>query len=69
VNTYENVSRTYDLRQNLITQPLTMVEQNAHSTNESFGWNGDWTVELKVGERATLCRTHGCMRTAVMRAD
>jgi len=54
VNTYENVSTTYDLRQNLIAQPLTMIEQNARSSNESFGWNGDWTVEVKVGERATV---------------
>ena len=54
VNTYEDVSTTYDLRQNLIAQPLTMIEQNARTSNESFGWNGDWTVEVKVGERATL---------------
>jgi outer membrane receptor protein involved in Fe transport len=54
INTYESVSSNYDLRQNLVTDPITMVEQNGSSSNTSFGWNLDWTAELKVGERATL---------------
>jgi outer membrane receptor protein involved in Fe transport len=54
VNAYEDTGTTYDLRQNLITSPVTLVEQTGRSTNEAFGWNGDWTAELKVGRQATL---------------
>lgn len=54
ISTYESVSTNYDLRQNLITDPISMVEQNGTSNNTSLGWNLDWTAELKAGERATL---------------
>ena len=54
INTSEENGRTYDLRQNLITSPVTLIEQDGESVNELFGWNGDWTAEFKVGERATL---------------
>jgi hypothetical protein len=54
INTSEENGTTYDLRQNLITSPVTLIEQDGESVNESFGWNGDWTAEFKVGERATL---------------
>ncbi|MGH7507740.1 MAG: TonB-dependent receptor plug domain-containing protein, partial [Longimicrobiales bacterium] len=54
IRTFENVGTTYDLRRNLVTDPVTVIEQSAHSNNQSWGWNGDWTAELKVGEHATL---------------
>ena len=54
VNTHESVSTNYDFRQNLVTDPITIIEQNGSSNNTSLGWNLDWTAELKVGERATL---------------
>jgi outer membrane receptor protein involved in Fe transport len=54
VSTYESVSTNYDLRHNLVTDPVTIIEQNGRTTNTSLGWNADWTAELKVGERATL---------------
>jgi hypothetical protein len=54
INTYSDQGRTYDLRQNLVTRPVTLVEQNAEMDNDSWGWNADWTAELKLGERSTL---------------
>ncbi|HEX6135922.1 MAG TPA: outer membrane beta-barrel family protein [Longimicrobiales bacterium] len=54
ISTYQNEGSNYDLRQNLVTDPVTMVEQSGASDNRSFGWNLDWTAELKAGERATL---------------
>ena len=54
INTYEEDGTTYDLRQNLVTEPVSYLEQNGVSTSESFGWNLDWTAEFKVGEGATL---------------
>ena len=57
INTMEDVGTTYDLRQNLVTQPVTLVEQNARRNSSMFGWNGDWTAELRVGKQATLWST------------
>ena len=53
-NRYESEQTSYDRRENLIADPITIVEQNAASDNRSHGWNLDWTAELKVGEKATL---------------
>ena len=57
INTSEDVGTTWDLRQNLVTQPVTLIEQNARRSSSSLGWNGDWTAELKVGKQATLWST------------
>jgi hypothetical protein len=54
INTYNNTSTNFDLRRNLVTDPITQIEQTSTSVNDSRGWNLDWTAELKVGERATL---------------
>ena len=54
VNTSESVGTAYDLRQNLVTVPVTLVEQNSRMNSQMFGWNADWTAELKVGKQATL---------------
>ncbi len=54
VNTHSSESWNYDLRQNLITVPVTLIEQDGRGADESFGWNGDWTAELKIGKQATL---------------
>ena len=54
INTYENLYTNYDFRQNLITNPVTSIEQNSTNDNQAWGWNGDWTAELKVGKQATL---------------
>lgn len=37
VNTYRNEGRTYDLRQNLIAVPITMIEQDGRTDNRSRG--------------------------------
>jgi hypothetical protein len=47
-------SSAYDLRQNLVTTPVTLVEQTSRSEYDGGGWNLDWTAELKVGKQATL---------------
>ena len=39
-------------RANLVTTPQTSIEQNTSSTSDGWGWNLDWTAELKAGERA-----------------
>ncbi|HSL71711.1 MAG TPA: outer membrane beta-barrel protein, partial [Longimicrobiales bacterium] len=51
---FQGESRNYDLRQNLVGNPLTTIEQNSNSENENLGVFGDWTAELKVGRQATL---------------
>jgi ferric enterobactin receptor len=54
ISTYRNESWNYDLRRNLVTQPVTVIEQNSSYLNQSLGWNLDWTAELKVGQQAHL---------------
>jgi hypothetical protein len=54
INTYSDVNRNYDLRQNLITQPLSFVEQNSMTDQSMYGANLDWTAEFKVGKQAHL---------------
>jgi outer membrane receptor protein involved in Fe transport len=52
VNTYSDESWNYDLRENLVTQPLSFIEQNSTSESSSRGANLDWTAEFKVGKQA-----------------
>jgi hypothetical protein len=47
-------STAYDLRRNLVTVPVSLIEQSTRSENDGRGWNLDWTAELKVGRQATL---------------
>lgn len=54
VQTYRSVSTNYDHRENLIADPVSIIEQNGSTDNRSLGWNLDWTAELKAGERATV---------------
>jgi hypothetical protein len=54
ISTYQDIATNYDLRQNLITVPVSSIEQNSTTDNQSWGWNGDWTAELRVGKQATL---------------
>jgi hypothetical protein len=51
---YQDAGTSYDLRQNLVTSPVTLIEQDAVMDNRSLNLNGDWTAELKVGRQATL---------------
>jgi hypothetical protein len=57
VNLFQNIITNYDLRQNLVTTPVTLIEQHAATDNRARGWNLDWTAEYKVGQRATLWST------------
>ncbi len=54
ISTYQNDGTNYDLRENLITQPVTFIEQNGAFNDQSLGGNADWTVEFKVGTRSHL---------------
>lgn len=47
-------STSYDLRQNLATEPVTFLEQDAWSARDGWSGNVDLTAELKTGERSTL---------------
>jgi hypothetical protein len=53
-STFRQWSANYDLRENLVTTPVTFIEQTTASDFEGLGWNADWTVELRVGRQATL---------------
>jgi outer membrane receptor protein involved in Fe transport len=54
VNRSHQESSSWDLRRNLVTDPVTVIEQSSVMDNRSRGWNLDWTAELNVGEGATL---------------
>jgi outer membrane receptor protein involved in Fe transport len=54
IGLYRNDATFYDLRQNLVATPVTVIEQNNESDNRSRGLNADWTAELKVGEQGTV---------------
>jgi len=54
LGTYQDAGTSYDLRQNLVTSPVTLIEQDAVTDSRSLNLNGDWTAELKVGQRGTL---------------
>lgn len=53
-NLFRNEFRNYDLRENLVAAPVTIVEQDGVMANRSRGWHADWTAELRVGRQATL---------------
>lgn len=57
VSLYRNEWRSYDWRQNLAADPVTVTEQNATQDSKQGGWNLDWTAELSVGEQATIWST------------
>jgi hypothetical protein len=52
INTYSDISTSWDLRTNLITVPQTSIEQNSVYDNNNLGGNVDLTAELKVGKQA-----------------
>lgn len=54
LSNYRQWSTNYDLRRNLVTDPITLVEQSSSGQNRGIGWNVDWTAEVRVGTQATL---------------
>jgi outer membrane receptor protein involved in Fe transport len=44
----------YDLRQNLLTSPVTFLEQDGHSSREGLSGSVDLTAEFKLSEQGTL---------------
>lgn len=54
LNRYDVEFSSYDRRENLLAEPVTIIEQSSTRDNRSRGWNLDWTAELKVGRQATL---------------
>ncbi|MGH7461711.1 MAG: outer membrane beta-barrel protein, partial [Longimicrobiales bacterium] len=53
-NMYQQESSNWDLRENLITQPSTSIEQNSVMDNDNSGLNMDWTAEYKLSKQATI---------------
>jgi hypothetical protein len=53
-NLYRYDWLTQTRRQNLVTDPVTIIEQNSISDGRQDGWNLDWTAEMRVGEQATV---------------
>ena len=51
-NLSRNESRNWDFRTNLVTNPVSSIEQNSEHDNSGRGFNLDWTAELKVGKQA-----------------
>ncbi|HEX6041830.1 TonB-dependent receptor domain-containing protein, partial [Longimicrobium sp.] len=45
---------SYDLRQNLLAQPITLLEQDGWNDREGLSGNVDMTAEWRLGERSTL---------------
>lgn len=45
---------SYDLRQNLVTQPVTFLEQDAWSKRLGSSGSADLTAELKLDDRSTV---------------
>jgi len=50
----DNEFDTYDLRQNLLVNPVTLIEQRGSSDDDDLFNMFDLTAELRVGERGTL---------------
>lgn len=58
----DRIGTTVDTRENRIANPLTIIEQDGRSRNQSMFGNGDLTVEFKASGRGTLwaeARGHG----------
>jgi outer membrane receptor protein involved in Fe transport len=56
-------STNYDLRQNLIADPATFLQQDAWSQRDGLSGSADLTAELQLGERTTL-RAEGGFSTS-----
>lgn len=54
LNLSDNEFDTYDLRQNLLVDPVTLIEQRGTSDDDGMFSMFDLTAELRVGKRGTL---------------
>jgi hypothetical protein len=54
ISTFNQDMTHHDLRRNLVTTPVTLIEQSSASAQQGFGVHSDWTAELRVGKQATL---------------
>jgi hypothetical protein len=54
LNFHERESTRYDLRQNLLADPTTFLEQDGRSGNQGRFSRGDMTAEFRLGEKSTL---------------
>src|SRR5690606_28560827 len=57
LNLSDNRFDTYDLRENLLVEPVTLIEQRGTSDDAGLFNMFDVTAELRVGERGTLWAT------------
>src|SRR5690606_11540531 len=54
LNVSESRNRSYDLRQNLLADPVTFLQQEGRSGSEGHFSRADLTAELQLTERSTL---------------
>jgi outer membrane cobalamin receptor len=54
INWSESESNAYDLRQNLMAQPATYIEQHTYRLFDARFANADLTAEFKLGKQSTL---------------
>jgi len=54
INRMQMDSESWSLRTNLVTNPVTLIEQASLGDNRSRGWNADWTAEWALREGMTL---------------
>ena len=54
MNLFRGNSSTYDWRRNLVTTPVSIIEQDGKAENRSTGWRMDWTAEFRLWEGGTL---------------
>jgi outer membrane receptor protein involved in Fe transport len=50
----DRTTTSYDLRQNLLAQPITLLQQDAFSDREGWSGNVDLTTEYSLTERSSL---------------
>jgi hypothetical protein len=54
LNFSQSNTSTFDLRQNLVSEPVTYLEQNADRRRDGISGGGDITAELKLSDRSTV---------------
>jgi outer membrane receptor protein involved in Fe transport len=63
INSTDSEGDYYDLRKNLVAQPITMIEQNSQRSYTNTFYNLDLTAELRVGEQSTIWGIAGLYNT------
>lgn len=51
---FRNEGSSWDLRENRVTDPVTLIRQDGSTDGRGTSWNGDWTAEFRVREGGTV---------------